>query len=42
MMNQCNQKEQAGVQCDLNWLLPFIFGWPGLKFTVTHSNMMLW
>ena len=22
---------------DLNWLLPFIFGWPGLKFTATPT-----
>ena len=22
-------------ECDLNWLHPFIFGWPGLKVTVT-------
>ena len=24
-------------ECDLNWLLPFIFGWPGLKFTATPT-----
>ena len=24
-------------ECDLNWLLPFVFGWPRLKFTVTRT-----
>ena len=25
-------------ECDLNWLFPFTFGWPGLKFTVTSTS----
>ena len=29
------KRERRG--CELHWLLPFIFGWLGLKFTVTPT-----
>ena len=32
-----NLRHVLRSECDLNWLLPFIFGWPGLKFTVTPT-----
>ena len=36
-LRHCFLSNVLRSECDLNWLIPFTFGWPELKFTVTTT-----